>query len=214
MHRLLGHFFRLPSSAVVFTRRVASSVVKESAGFPDGDERKQSEHQHHEVEKSSYAHTDTSFAACVKRDAILRPFLCGVYWNKGPEFALVRNLLFRPHPSDWAAFAEKYPLLFDHEWVIPVNSGIFYVGDLLFTDGFNHFLVVEVKSLESSVFAKSSSGKTARGQRTHRRKLTKKQGKQFASLWHEMNPQVLTTEAVAVIGGALRNIVCFSREPQ
>ena len=153
--------------------------------------------------EAAHLQVDTSYEACRSRDAVLRPFLQGVYWNRKKEFELLRNLLFRPFLPHWAPYAEKYPFVFDYEWLCRLPQfGIIFAGDLLFTDGLNHFLAVEVKDLQPSALKLTGSHTTSR---RRNRKKVKLQGVRSAMLWHHQNPQVLTTEVVLVTSGGVDN---------
>ena len=86
---------------------------------------------------------DTSKEECIRRDGIIRSYIMNHDWYVSAEFHLVRTLVMKP-PSKWIPFAETYPLIFDYEWSI---EGGF--GDLIYTDGCDNFLIVEVKSMST-----------------------------------------------------------------
>ena len=98
------------------------------------------------------------------------------------EFHLVRILVMKP-PSKWIPYTKEYPFIFDYEWSI---EGGF--GDLIYTDGCDNFLIVEVKSM-------STGGKasTMRNRNRNKRNEGKEQTKKYRTLWREKNPQVNTT---------------------
>ena len=152
---------------------------------------------------------DTSYEVCKWRDAILRPFLIGINWNKGLEFDVVRGLLMRPYPDYWVPFAERYPLLFDYEWQLPDTM---YKGDLLFTDGVNHFLVAEIKSLQTAITQASTKRKTWRTNLRKRKKKAGEQANRLAVVWHQRNPQVISTKAVVVAETKLTQVAHLVRE--
>lgn len=153
---------------------------------------------------------DTSRESTLKRDAVIRSFILGQFWNLKPEYLVMRNLLMRPFMCTWAAYAERYPLIFDYEWMVLIQ-GQLHVGDMLFTDGCGRFLVVEAKSVLRGPFA-VGSGKTLRTRRHLARKKSRQQAELYARAWHALNPQVLATEGVAVAGSDVEHILTLTRE--
>ena len=141
-----------------------------------------------------------SFNACKVRDSVLRSLIIGTYWKTGEEFCLLRNLLMRPYPKYWIEYSEKYPFLFNYEWPIYSQfTGNIYVGDAVFTDGYNKFLIVELKSTSSN--ALSSKTALSRTHKTARHKKKKKildQVKFYTSIWHNSHPFAIQTEGVLV----------------
>lgn len=78
------------------------------------------------------------YAEAVRRDHVLRAYLHGRDWDAEGEAALRRTLV-----SQSAELLPDYPLLIGVEWT--THDG--HPGDLLFYDGGNRLLVVEVKVL-------------------------------------------------------------------
>ena len=153
---------------------------------------------------------DTSRESTLQRDSVIRSFILGQFWNLKPEYLVMRNLLMRPFMCTWAVYAERYPFIFDYEWMV-VIGGKLHVGDMLFADGYGRFLVVEAKSVLRGPFA-VGSGRTQRTRRNMARKKSRQQAELYARAWHSLNPQVLMTEGVAVTGGDMEHIVTLSRE--
>ena len=123
---------------------------------------------------------------CVKRDDILRPYFKKHDWYVSAEFHLVRTLVMKP-PSICILFTKKYPFIFDYEW--PIEDGF---GDLIYTDGCDNFLIVEVKSMATG------TGHTQRVKNHEKRKEGREQAIKYTRLWHNKNPQVKKTVGVFV----------------
>lgn len=153
---------------------------------------------------------DTSRESTMQRDSVIRSFILGQFWNLKPEYLVMRNLLMRPFMSTWAVYAERYPFIFDYEWMV-IIGGKLHVGDMLFADGGGRFLVVEAKSVLRGPFA-VGSGRTQRTRRNMARKKSRQQAELYARAWHALNPQVLVTEGVAVTGSDMEHIVTLTRE--
>ena len=153
---------------------------------------------------------DTSLESTLKRDVVLRNFILGQSWNLKPEYLIMRNLLMRPFMCTWAVYADRYPFIFDYEWMVPI-SGKLHVGDVLFADGCGRFLAVEAKSVLRGPFA-VGSGRTLRTRRNLAKRKSRQQAEVYARAWHELNPQVLVTEGVAVTGSDVEHIVTLTRE--
>lgn len=122
----------------------------------------------------------------------------------------MRNLLMRPFTCAWAVYGERYPLVFDYEWMVMIG-GKLHVGDMVFADGCGRFLVAEMKSVLRGPFA-VGSGRTIRTRRNLARKKSRLQAELYARAWHELNPQVLVTEGVSVAESDVEHVVTLPRE--
>ena len=134
---------------------------------------------------------DTSMKESRRRDRILRPYIKKRNWHPSLEFQLIRTLFIKPIPTWWSSYAKEYPLLFDYEWRNPLG-----LGDLIFTDGYNNFLIVEVKTLETEVGTRI--GKRNRERIRRKRRHVEEQTECYSRQWHELNPQVKKTVGVCV----------------
>ena len=85
-------------------------------------------------------------------------------------------------PSKWIPYTKEYPFIFDYEWSI--EDGF---GDLIYTDGCDNFLIVEVKSMSTG-----GKGSTIRERNRTKRNEGREQTKKYNTLWREKNPQVNT----------------------
>ena len=153
---------------------------------------------------------DTSMEVSEERDAVIRSFIMGQFWNRKPEYLVMKNLLMRPFTCAWAPYGYKYPLVFDYEWMVMIGGNL-HAGDMVFTDGCERFLVVEIKSILRGPFA-VGSGRTIRTRRNLARKKSRLQAELYARAWHELNPQVLVTEGVTVAESDVEHVVTLTRE--
>ena len=134
---------------------------------------------------------DTSMKESRRRDRILRPYIEKRNWHPSLEFQLIRKLLIKPIPTWWSSYAKEFPLLFDYEWRNPLG-----LGDLIFTDGHNNFLIAEVKTLETEVGIRI--GKRNRERIRRKRRHVEEQTECYSRKWHELNPQAKKTVGVCV----------------
>ena len=145
---------------------------------------------------------DTSKSECIRRDNVIRPYITNHDWYVSAEFHLVRTLVMKP-PLHWRPYSRDYPFIFDFEWVNEEGK-----GDLIYTDGNNNFLVVEVKSMCCDGYG---SGQTHRTKKRQKRRDGEKQTEIYSQLWHEKNPQVKKTTGVFVTEDDVQKINCFTR---
>ena len=145
---------------------------------------------------------DTSKRECIRRDNVIRPYITNHDWYVSAEFHLVRTLVMKP-PLHWRPYSCNYPFIFDFEWVNEEGK-----GDLIYTDGNNNFLVVEVKSMYCDGYG---SGQTHRTKKRQKRRDGEKQTEIYSQLWHEKNPQVKKTTGVFVTEDDVQKINCFTR---
>lgn len=92
---------------------------------------------------------------------------------------------------DWEKILSKipelqnYPYIFDYEWeiyeYIEGRKNTIGKGDLIFTDGEDNYLIVELKYLELY-----QSGKTARTRRTNKRKKNLEQTEKYMKLFQSV----------------------------
>jgi hypothetical protein len=144
---------------------------------------------------------DTSLMECMRRNSIIRPYIIQRDWHMSLEFKLIKNLvhvLGTPRP-EWTPYAERYRYLFDYEWANPSGK-----GDLIFSDGQNNFLIVEVKTMETDNGA--STGPTSRVRRRRKKRHVEEQADKYSRIWHRLNPQVKTTTGVIATENGIRRI--------
>ena len=152
-----------------------------------------------EVQQSSYnklSHeavdkwpVNTCKSECRRRDRIIRSYIKEHDWYVSAEFELVRKLVMNPPPK-WQSDYSQYRYIFDYEWVIDK-----WKGDLVYTDGRNNFLIVEVKTMYTNG---DGSGHTRCIKRRNKRRNGEKQTKLYSSLWRDKNPKVNTIIGVFV----------------
>ena len=152
-----------------------------------------------EIEGKDLEHhivVDTSLEECRRRDGIIRPFFIDCFWNDDPEFKLTRSLFIDDalSPVGWELYHRAYPYVFDFKWEVVPEAGP--VGDLLFTDGTDRFLVVEVHVIDPETHAQKK--------RTTKRKVGKQKLLHSLFLWHCTQPQVTSTEGLLVTDEGLR----------
>jgi hypothetical protein len=91
----------------------------------------------------------------------------------------IANLVLGNIPQ-WTPYAEKYhylfDYLFDYEWANPSGK-----GDLIFSDGQNNFLIVEVKTMETDIGA--SSGVRSRERRRRKKRHVEEQADKYSRIW-------------------------------
>ena len=126
---------------------------------------------------------------CRRRDRIIRSYIQKHDWYVSAEFELVRKLVKNPPPK-WQSHYSQYCYIFDYEWVIDE-----WKGDLVYTDGRNNFLIVEVKTMYTNG---NGNGKTRRKNKQKKRIKGEKQTKLYSSLWRKRNPKVNTIIGVFV----------------
>lgn len=171
-------------------------------------DKKPSKMLRHEADLSLYKSkhskwpVDTSKSECIRRDNVIRPYITNHDWYVSAEFHLVRTLVMKP-PLHWRPYSRDYPFIFDFEWVNEEGK-----GDLIYTDGNNNFLVVEVKSMYCDGYG---SGQTHRTKKRQKRRDGEKQTEIYSQLWHEKNPQVKKTTGVFVTEDDVQKINCLTR---
>jgi hypothetical protein len=141
---------------------------------------------------------DTSLMECKRRNSIIRPYIVQRDWHMSLEFKLIRDLVLGNIPQ-WTPYAEKYHYLFDYEWANPSGK-----GDLIFSDGQNNFLIVEVKTMKTDIGA--STGIRSRERRRRKKRHVEEQADKYSSEWHRLNPQVKTTTGVIATENGIRRI--------
>lgn len=146
---------------------------------------------------------DTSLRECKRRDKILRDYIRKRDWDQSLEFKLARNLLISPTRT-WRRHYSRYHYLFDYEWVNPAGK-----GDLVFTDGNNRFLIVELKSMLTDIGL--TSGKRSRERRRRKMRHVEEQTRTYAKQWHEMNPQVDSTVGVCITETESKQLIELER---
>ena len=157
---------------------------------------------------------DTSLEECQRRDHVIRTFFTECFWREEqyPSFKLARSWfipsILDDQPSDQDVppanrsvytlhclselrpYQEAYPYVFDYDWeLLPP----LYKGELLFSDGDNHFLAVEVRNMIAKF--------VVHGNRDNARvRLAKKRRKLAHSMniWHLSQPQVKCTEGLLI----------------
>ena len=138
---------------------------------------------------------DTSLEECRRRDGIIRPFFVDCFWNDDPEFKLTQSLFIDAlSPEGWEPYRRAYPYVFDFKWEIVPEAGP--AGDLLFTDGMDRFLVVEVHIVDPAAHSTKK--------RTIKRKVGRQKLLHSLFLWHCTQPQVTSTEGLLVTDEGLR----------
>ena len=139
---------------------------------------------------------DTSLEECKRRDNIIRPFFVNCLWNFDPEFKLTQSLFIESlFPKGWEPYHSAYPYIFDFEWELVPEAGP--SGDLLFTDGMDKFLTVEVHVIHRPETITSK-------RRTFKRSIGKKKLVHSMFLWHCTQPQVTSTEGLLVTDEGLK----------
>lgn len=86
----------------------------------------------------------------------------------------------------------KYRYINGHEWEVVVGMSQYGVGDLLFTDGKDNYLVMEVKAL--SPF----SGRNQCVARRKARRKVEEQAQYYMSEYRSKNPEAKSIKGVAV----------------
>ncbi|KKL46102.1 hypothetical protein LCGC14_2348990, partial [marine sediment metagenome] len=77
------------------------------------------------------------------RDKTIRSYIIARNWDKNPEFLLVREVvqnLTKRKPN-----LNEFKHVYDYEWEYETGMTNLGKGDLVFTDGKNNFLIVELK---------------------------------------------------------------------
>ena len=101
---------------------------------------------------------------------------------------------------------QDYPYLIEHQYMLDPPRSQDGEGDLIFTDGNNHFLVVEVKYLRQSSW--KNSGRTTRSRnrksRRHLEEQAIKYGKHFFNLFPNSH--------VKIIGATNHNLLHLSEK--
>lgn len=184
-----------------------TSDTKTNKEFTSSSEiRSEDDSQSEEEEVDMFSLTwpvDTSMKESRRRDSILRPYIKKRNWHPSLEFRLIRTLFIKPIPTWWSSYAKEYPLLFDYEWRNPLG-----LGDLIFTDGYNNFLIVEVKTLETEVGTRIGK----RNRERIRRKLrhVEEQTECYSRQWHELNPQVKKTVGVCITERGVNELITLT----
>lgn len=93
-------------------------------------------------------------------------------------------------PPKWESDYSQYRYIFDYEWVIDE-----FKGDLVYTDGIDNILIVEVKTMYTNG---NGSGKTRRKKKQKKRRWGEKQTEKYTNLWHEKNPEVKNIKGIFV----------------
>lgn len=157
--------------------------------------------------RHSYWPRDTSQLTCIGRDKVLRTYFTQCDWSNNPEFNIIRQMLL-----NYKYCIDGYPLFYDYQYLVPLESGGVCEGDCIFTDGSNSFMVVEVKSLlPGELHSPLRQAKTARKSRQDKRKIVMQQAMFYAERWHNFNPQVARTEGVIATEDGLQHVVTFHR---
>ncbi len=110
------------------------------------------------------------------------------------------------HKCNWEKVLSKlpelqdFPYIFDYEWEIyeyinGKKKNTLGKGDLIFTDGKENYLIVELKYLDLN-----ESGKTAKARRTYKRKKILKQTENYMKLF-----QSIHSEAKTILGLSITN---------
>ena len=158
-----------------------STIVPESP-----EVQKRSDDNHEPVDKWP---ANTCEDECIRRNRIIRSYIEDHDWYVSAEFKLIRELVMNPPPK-WQSEYSQYYYIFDYEWVIDE-----FKGDLVYTDGSDNILIVEVKTMYTNG---DGSGKTRRKKKQMKRRSGEEQTKKYTNLWHEKNPEVKTIKGVFV----------------
>ena len=107
------------------------------------------------------------------RDSVLRSYFKGRDWDQNSEFRLKQKLVLNS-----SVLLAKYPYVIEDEWEVIPDRSSEGKGDLVFTDAFGCFAVVEVKYINLTAFGGNSSTK-----RTSKRKTVKEQALMYAKYY-------------------------------
>ena len=88
----------------------------------------------------------------------------------------------------------QFPFIYAYEWEVEPDFSQFGKGDLLLTDGYMNFLLMEVKEL--STF----SGRNQCVARTKARKQVKKQTDKYMLAFRKLHPELKSIKGIAVAG--------------
>ena len=105
------------------------------------EEQKRSDDNHEPLDKWP---ANTCEDECIRRDRIIRSYIEDHYWYLSAEFKLFRELVTNPPPK-WQSDYSQYYYILDNEWVIDE-----WKGDLVYTDGRDNILIVEVKTMNTN----------------------------------------------------------------
>lgn len=119
----------------------------------------------------------------------------------------------RPYPNYWIEYAETYPYMFDYEWPIYLHqhTGRMHIGDAVFTDGYNNFLVVEVKNTTANILSsRTALSRTHRHARRKKKNKIVKQVEFYTNIWHANHPEAVQTEGIIVTNQKLLQIIAVT----
>lgn len=119
-----------------------------------------------------------------RRNQVIRAYFADRDWDKNSEYELKRYLVLNSHD-----LLPGYPLVIDDEWEVAPNQAQDGKGDLVFTDGVGRFAIVEVKWIDLD-----RSGKTARTNRTGKRKKVQVQADTYMKAFKRIHPDCLSVE--------------------
>jgi hypothetical protein len=116
-----------------------------------------------------------NLAEIQKRNQVLRDYFAGRDWDLNHEHQLKRQLILNS-----ATLLSSYPYLCDDEWEVEPSRAEQGRGDLIFTDGWGRYAVVEVKWLDPGQLNSGRTGATRRTSNRQKRRSVESQASQYA----------------------------------
>ncbi len=86
------------------------------------------------------------------RDKTIRSYIINRYWDKNPEFLIVKEVI--NHLAEKRPQFREYKFAYDYEWEVVQGRTDKGKGDLVFTDGLGRFLIVECKKKDPTELRK------------------------------------------------------------
>jgi hypothetical protein len=116
-----------------------------------------------------------NLAEIQKRNQVLRDYFAGRDWDLNHEHQLKRQLILNS-----ATLLSSYPYLCDDEWEVEPSRAEQGKGDLIFTDGWGRYAVVEVKWIDLGHAAVNRTNATRRSSNRQKRRSVENQAQQYA----------------------------------